>query len=121
MLAKYLTREVWDQLKDKQDAFGYSFKEAILSGCQNTDSGIGVYCGSPDAYDKFAPLFTPIIEDYHKYKLSAGHKSDMDASNLKCPPFAPEDAKMIKSTRIRVGRNLGEFPLGGGCTKEQRN
>ena len=27
---------------------------------------------------------------------------------------------MIKSTRIRVGRNLAEYPLGPGITKEQR-
>ena len=45
----------------------------------------------------------------------------MDASHLKCPPFDAEDAKMIRSTRIRVGRNLADFPLGPGITKEQRN
>ena len=28
---------------------------------------------------------------------------------------------MIKSTRIRVGRNLAEYPLGPGITREQRN
>lgn len=28
---------------------------------------------------------------------------------------------MIKSTRIRVGRNLGDFPLGPGVTNEQRD
>ena len=28
---------------------------------------------------------------------------------------------MIKSTRIRVGRNLADLPLGPGITKEQRN
>jgi hypothetical protein len=116
-----MTEEVWNQLKDEKDAFGYSFKEAILSGCQNTDSGIGVYAGSPDSYAKFSPLFTPLLEHYHKFKLTTGHQSDMDASHLKCPPFDPEDAKMIKSTRIRVGRNLAEFPLGPGISKAQRD
>ena len=120
LLCKFLTKDVWNQLKDEKDKFGYSFREAILSGCQNTDSGIGVYCGSPDSYDKFSALFTPLLEHYHEYKLSTGHTSDMDASKLNCPAFSPEDAKMIKSTRIRVGRNLAEFPLGPGCTKEQR-
>lgn len=28
---------------------------------------------------------------------------------------------MINSTRIRVGRNLADFPLGPGITKEQRD
>ena len=32
-----------------------------------------------------------------------------------------EDAAMIKSTRIRVGRNLAGYPLGPGVTKEQRD
>ncbi len=44
----------------------------------------------------------------------------MDASALDAPPFAEEDAKMIKSTRIRVGRNLADFPLGPGQSNEQR-
>ena len=44
----------------------------------------------------------------------------MDASKLNCPPFAEADAKRIKSTRIRVGRNLAEFPLGPGISKDQR-
>ena len=41
----------------------------------------------------------------------------MNHEELNCPPFSPEDASMIVSTRIRVGRNLAEFPLGPGVTK----
>ena len=44
----------------------------------------------------------------------------MDATKLNCPPFSEADSKKIKSTRIRVGRNLAEFPLGPGVSKEQR-
>jgi hypothetical protein len=44
----------------------------------------------------------------------------MDASKLNAPPFAEEDAKMIRSIRIRVGRNLDGYPLGPGITNEQR-
>lgn len=44
----------------------------------------------------------------------------MDASKLKCPPLPAEDAILIRSTRIRVGRNLAEFPLGPGITNDQR-
>jgi creatine kinase len=99
-------------LKDKKDKAGFSFKEAIFSGCKNTDSGIGVYAGSHDSYTTFAPLFDKIIEDYHGHKKAAKHVSDMDASKLNAPPFAEEDARMIISTRIRVGRNLDGYPLG---------
>lgn len=44
----------------------------------------------------------------------------MDWSKLDAPPLPEEDAKMIKSTRIRVGRNLKAFPLGPGISREER-
>jgi hypothetical protein len=121
LLSKYITPQVWKQLKDKKDKAGFSFKEAIFSGCKNTDSGIGVYAGSHDSYTTFAPLFDKIIEDYHQHKKNDKHVSDMDASKLNAPPFSEEDGKMIVSTRIRVGRNLEGFPLGPAITNEQRN
>jgi hypothetical protein len=42
----------------------------------------------------------------------------MNYEELECPPFSEEDSNMIVSTRIRVGRNLAEFPLGPGISKE---
>jgi hypothetical protein len=72
MLCKFLTEDVWNKLHDKKDALGVSFKACILSGCQNTDSGIGVYAASPQSYEAFADLFTPIIENYHKIKINDG-------------------------------------------------
>ena len=120
LLSKCLTRDIWDQLKDKVDPHGFSFKAAILSGAQNTDSGIGVYAGSHEGYTTFAPMMDKIIEQYHGHGKTDKHVSDMDHTKLNCPPFSPEDASMIKSTRIRVGRNLAEFPLGPAITKQQR-
>ena len=66
---------------------GFPFKHAILSGCQNVDSGIGVYAGSHDSYKTFSGMFDPIIEQYHGHKKGDKHISDMDHSKLKCPPF----------------------------------
>ena len=48
------------------------------------------------------------------------HVSQMNTDGLNTPAFSEEESKMIKSTRIRVGRNLDAFPLGPGVTKEQR-
>jgi arginine kinase len=44
----------------------------------------------------------------------------MNHEGLTNTEFSAEDAAMIVSTRIRVGRNLASFPLGPGVTKEQR-
>jgi arginine kinase len=120
LLSKCLTRDVWNKLKDAKDKHDFTLRQAILSGAQNVESGIGVYAGSHDSYTAFAPLFDDVIEQYHGHKKGEQHMSDMDHTKLKCPPFPEEDAKMIKSTRIRVGRNLADFPLGPGLTKEQR-
>ena len=61
-----------------------------------------------------------IIEEYHGHKKDSKHVSDMDYHKLHAPPFGEEEAKLIKSTRIRVGRNLADYPLGPGLTKDQR-
>jgi hypothetical protein len=46
LLCKNLTRSVWDRYNSQQDQYGFPFVDAIFSGCQNVDSGIGVYAGS---------------------------------------------------------------------------
>ena len=61
-----------------------------------------------------------IIEQYHGHAKGARHVSNMDHTQLNCPPFDAADAAMIKSTRIRVGRNLADYPLGPGVSKVQR-
>jgi arginine kinase len=60
-----------------------------------------------------------IIESYHGVKQHV-KEIKMDGSALNAPPLPEDDAKMIVSTRIRVGRNLDEYPLGPGITNEQR-
>jgi len=118
-LAKYLTKDIWEMYKDKTDKFGVSFKKCIFSGCQNVDSGVGVYSGSMDCYMKFNTFFDKVIEDYHGLKNHVAEGA-MDASKLNAPDFPADEAAMIVSTRIRVGRNLEEYPLGPGITDAQR-
>jgi len=112
LLAKCLTPDIWEQLKDKKDSAGYTFRQAIFSGCKWTESGVGVYAGSHDSYKTFAPFFDRIIYAYHQHGKSDLHRSDMDYRKLDCPKLSPEEDKMINSTRIRVGRNLADYPLG---------
>merc|ERR1711912_101749 len=104
----------------RKDKFGYTFKQAIFSGSKWTNSGVGVYAGSHDSYYAFAPLMDKIIWAYHGHAADAKHVSNMDASQLKCPDFPADEDKMINSTRIRVGRNLADYPLGTACTATER-
>jgi len=115
-----LTQEIWDEYKDKSDASGVSFKVCIFSGVKNLDSGIGLYAGSHDSYTTFSKLFDKVVQEYHGHAPDAKHTSDMKADDLQNADFSEEDAAMVVSTRIRVGRNLDGYPLGPGVTKEQR-
>jgi len=59
------------------------------------------------------------VESYHGVKQHV-KEIKMESSALNAPPFPEDDAKMIISTRIRVGRNLADYPLGPGITNDQR-
>lgn len=121
LVSKYLTKDIWNKYHDKSDASGVSFKTCVFSGCKNVDSGIGCYAGSADSYTAFKDFFDKIVLDYHKHKPTDKHVSNMNASELNISPFSEEEAALVKSTRIRVGRNLADFPLGPGITNEQRD
>jgi len=42
----------------------------------------------------------------------------MNAEELENYEFTEDQQKMVNSTRIRVGRNFADYPLGPGVTKE---
>jgi len=120
LLCKYLTPELFEELKEKKTANGFTLKQAINSGLVNIDSGIGVYAGDEESYMTFAPLFDKIIEDYHGFGAKEKHQSNLNPDDLNAPNPDP-DGTFILSTRIRVGRNLSNFPLGATISKEQRD
>lgn len=74
LLKKYLTKEVFDQLKTRKTSFGSTLLDVIQSGLENHDSGVGIYAPDAEAYTVFAELFDPIIDDYHQgFKKSDKH------------------------------------------------
>ena len=120
LLAKYLTQEVFETLKDKTTKNGYTLAQAINSGVQNPDSGIGAYVGDEESYTTFKELFDPIIQEYHGFSSSDKHQSNLNPDDLNAPNPDPKN-EYIVSTRIRVGRNVKDIPLGTAITNEQRN
>ena len=93
---------------------------SFLLGVRNLDSGTGVYAGDEESYTLFAPLFDKIIEDYHApYKLADKHTSDMNPEKVDAPDLDP-DGSFIRSTRIRVARNLKGYALTPALSKSAR-
>ena len=120
LMAKYLSKEVFEELKDLKTTNGFTLEKAIKSGIDNPDSGIGVYAGDIESYTVFGALFDPIIEEYHGFLKSDMHKSNLNPDDLNAPNLDLKN-EYIVSTRIRVGRNLADFPLGPAISKEQRD
>ena len=120
LLSKCLTPDIWEKCKDRRDKFGFTFRQAIMSGSKYTESGVGVYAGSHDSYYAFALFMYKIIQTYHGHKPTDKHISNMNFKDLKCPAFPPDEDKMINSTRIRIARNLAAYPLGTCVTPTQR-
>ena len=120
LMAKYLTQEVFNELKDKTTSNKFSLAQVISSGVQNPDSGIGAYVGDEESYEVFASLFDPIIKEYHGFSKDDMHKSNLNPDDLNAPN--PDSlGEYILSTRIRVGRNVKNIPLGPAISKEQRD
>jgi len=118
-LCKYLNKDLFEALIDKQTSNGFTLQRAIRSGVENPDSSIGVYAGDEESYTTFALLFDPIIEDYHGFSKHEEHNGNLDAADLHAPNLDPA-GEYIVSTRIRVGRNLAGVPLGPAISRQQR-
>lgn len=118
LVAKHVTKEKWDKLsghvtKNSQ----FTLAKAIACAVEFDNQHCGIYAGDGDSYKDFADVFDPIIQEYHGISADATHTSDMDSSKIKGQIAANAP---VKSTRIRVGRNLEGFGLSPGILKNHR-
>ena len=82
LLSKYLTKEVFELLKERKTNNGFSLQDVIKSGVENSDSGIGVYAGDELSYHTFAELFNPIIKEYHGFGVDDKHQSNLQIRGI---------------------------------------
>lgn len=107
------------------DAEKKGLLQCCRSGIENPDSGMGCYAMQPSDYDRFKPFFSKVLSDYHKVPADRKHVNDW---SLKGVEGLPEDGVLDLaklglpelSMRVRVGRNLADFPLPGAMSKEDR-
>ena len=118
LMKKHLTDEMYGKLKNLKTKSGYTLEMAINSGIKNQDSSIGIYAGDEESYTLFGDIFNPIIAEYHGFSKDDKHKTCLHVKDLRNASINDES---IISTRIRVGRNLADFPLGTNISKEGRD
>lgn len=112
LLKKYLTKEVFDNLKNKKTpSFGSTLLDVIQSGYENHDSGVGIYAPDAEAYTTFAELFDPIIEDYHGgFKKTDKHPAKDFGDTSAFGDLDPA-GEFVVSTRVRCGRSMEGYPF----------
>jgi len=121
LLKKHLDQATFDSLKDKETKFKGNLTHCIRSGCENPQSGVGIYASDPEGYTTFAPILDKIILDYHK----------VDKLNHPKPDFCKDKiddsfdldkigGDMIVSTRVRVGRSHDSYGFPPVLNKEDR-
>ncbi|EDW17346.2 arginine kinase [Drosophila mojavensis] len=112
LLKKHLTKPIFDKLKTKvTPSYCSTLLDCIQSGLCNLDSNVGIYAPDPEAYQTFAEIFDPIINDYHKgFGKGAKHPASCFGYGADFPDLDPEQ-KFILSTRVRCGRSIQDFPF----------
>merc|ERR1719431_2186600 len=118
LVAKYVTKDIWEKLKGKQTrTSGFTLIQAIACAVEFDNQHCGIYAGDWDSYKDFAPVFDPLIQEYHGISANSKHTSDMNVSKIR---GNIEEDVPVHSCRIRVGRSIDGFGLSPGITKEQR-
>lgn len=141
LLAKYLTREVYEKLKNRKTAMGVTLEDTIRAAVMlpwgaNPPRGIaGVYAGDAESYQVFRALFDPLIVERHhvdsqrrytkNQKATPGqrtlqrHRTNLNPQFLVQQRLDP-DGEYVLYTRMRLARSLQGFRFSPCITRHER-
>merc|ERR1712096_461636 len=118
LVAKHVTAGDWIRFQDHVTSTSkFTLQKAIAIATEFDNQHCGIYAGDWDSYKDFAPVFDPIIQEYHGISADSKHTSNMDATKIK---GNINSEVPVHSCRIRVGRSIDGFGLSPGITREQR-
>ncbi|XP_073831983.1 arginine kinase [Musca autumnalis] len=125
LLRKYLTREILDEYKGvfTSPPVESSLLDCVQSGFNHHDSACGLYAADPECYDAYTKLFDPLIRDYHGQLDNDKEQiqPDTDFGNADEIENLDPERKYIKSTRIRIARNIEGYPYFAKLSEKQFN
>jgi len=123
-LAKVLTPELWEKIKDVKTLNGVGLDKITKGGIDlkpdyNTGK-VGILAGDEESYYTFGELFNPCMDIRHGgYPETATHPPPMldEEKLLNCDKLDPA---YIVSTRVRCGRSIRGFCFPTCINKAQR-
>lgn len=119
LLKQCMTRDIFNSIKELKTPLGSTLLDCIQSGLENRDSHVGIYAADPEAYNVFADLFDPIIEEYHMgFGKDAVHP-ELNWGDPATLTNLDQSNKYVLSTRIRCARSIEGYPLVGKMAEQQ--
>ena len=125
LMSKYLTEELFHQLKDKKSSKRYTLSNVVIqAGLVLPHLMCGATAGDESCWDIFKELYYPIIYSWHGFDAYTqehdSSRADLDPSKLK---VSADQVSLfnqhVVSTRIRAARNIRGFALPPGATDDQ--
>lgn len=114
---KHLTEAYWRKARDLRSKSGCTLRSMLRSGVEHPDSEIGVYAGDADCYEVFSGFLDPLLADFHGMADNPAHvRNCTDAAPGKWTLRADE----ILSSRVRVARNLRDYPFAPRISGQMR-
>lgn len=119
LLFSVLSGEIELMLQGEVTSSGSTLDDVIRSGVEHLDSKIGLYAPDEESYETFGLLFDPIISIYHGNDLTQRYEdSGLGVISETSPP--EDNYNIIKSTRLRIARNLAGFPFPSSASEAER-
>ncbi|XP_076350089.1 arginine kinase-like isoform X4 [Tachypleus tridentatus] len=119
LVKKYLTKDVFEKLKNKKTKMGATLLDVIQSGVENLDSGVGIYAPDGESYTVFSELFNPVIQDYHVGFKPTDKHPPKDFGVVSTMVDLDPAGEFIVSTRVRCGRSLEGYSFNPCLTEAQ--
>lgn len=142
-LKRYLTPEVYQELKDKKTSNGVTLEDLIRSGVSlpwgaRPPRGCGIYAGDAESYKVFSKLLVPILEDYHHFRMVPRRSKVVNTAprgrpnpllrrqvtnlnpNYVLQQQLDPEGQYVLHTRMRVARSIEGFRFSPVISREER-
>jgi arginine kinase len=130
LLKEHLTEEIFESLmEEKTEEFEGSLLDNIQCGFTHYDAEVGIFASDQNAYETFADLFKPVLEELHETEVVTGEGDDAVTTSAKQPELEwgeveevkdlDPEGSVVKSISVTIGRAIDMVPFAPIISAEQ--